>query len=239
MAKGNGKRVFRRRTRRRSKAKFVKLRELMCFPQVHERIKAGWPIARIADFVQQEKKEYTEVARESLMKTLTLYRESISKTELIQQRMPERVEKWIEETEEAIDEIKELKKLFKLQMGRIEMEAKTEKQLKKLFRTLGGEVFYAMKILQTSAAIKMDYGLVKKAPLEIEGSMNVSVLSADLTRFGSETVQKVIEDPVARRKVVSLVERMAKLEAERQRKLLEEGETEDGKVVDATLEGTS
>lgn len=221
-----GRRVFRRRVNRRKKAKFVKLHELVCFKEVEERVRSGWPISQIADFVQKERGEYTDVARESLMKTLTLYREQKGKTELLQARMPEKVEQWVKESEDAVDEVKELAKLFKLQMARINIDATNEKTIKKLFKTLGQEVFFATKILQTSAAIKMDFGLIKRAPTEIDA--NVGILSMDVVaHFGSDAVKKVVADPIARRKVVSLVERMAKMEAERQRQL-----TEGEKVLD-------
>ena len=233
-----GRRVFRRRTRKRSKPKrFVKVHQLKCFEEVEERIKLGWQISRVADFVQQERGEYVEVTRDSLMKTLTSFRDTIAATELIQTRMPEKVLEMQEEAEDALDEVKELAALYKLQMERVDMEVGTEKTLKKLFKGTGNEIFIAMKVLQTIAAIKMDYGLKKRDPSSMPQT-NVNVLSIDTAKFGSEVVQSVVKDPVSRRKVLSLIEKMSKLEAERKKALMTEGDDADvaeAKIVEATL----
>jgi len=236
MGKKAGRRVFRRRVRKRSKPqRFVRIHELHCFADVQERLKAGWPIARIADFIQKERDEYNDVTRESLMKTLAAYRDSLKNTELLQARMPDKVVELQEEAEEALDEVKELAGLYKLQKERIAIDVESEKNIKKLFKTTGQEVFYAMKLLQTSAAIKMDYGLVKGR--ELPGT-NVNVLALDMSRFGNQAVQDVVQDPVARRKVLSFVERLSKVQNKKKKLLEEQGVDRDlaeTTVIEATL----
>lgn len=230
------KKQLRKRLRPRSRStKFVKLRQLECFKEIEQRITSGRPITQIVDFIQREKGEYLDVTRDSLVKVITEYRDQIGKKQILASRVPDQMEKWTAEARAAVDEVEELAKLFKLQMGRIEMEAKTEQQLRKLFKTLGQEVYYAMKILQTSASIKTDFGLITGArPTGEDGSgVNVNILNMDFARrFGSEAVQQVVTNPAARRKVLSLVERLSKLEGDKQKELLETVENEEtGRII--------
>lgn len=202
------RRTFRRRVGYKRSTKYEKFRELNCFPEAERRLVAGWPLTQIADYIQQDCGEYTDVARESLVKVLTNYRNSIAKTKLLATRMPEKVQELAQEAEEAVDEVKELARLYNIQMARIEREAKLEENIGKLFKTLGQEVFYAMKLLQTSAGIKMDYGLTDAKPKDAGDTYNI--LSVDMSKkYGSEAVQKVLEDPTSRRKVLSMVEHLS------------------------------
>jgi hypothetical protein len=120
-------------------------------------------------------------------------------------------------------------------MERVGIDVTNEKNIKKLFKTTGNEIFYAMKILQTSAAIKMDYGLVKREPTEV--NVNANLLSVDLaTKYGSEVVEQVVADPNRRRKVLNFVEHLAKREAEKRAKALAAGTDPDGPVIDVNNE---
>lgn len=186
--------------------RFLRLRSIKCFELVHQKVLEGYPMAEIARFIQDERKEYADITRGSLMALLNDYRNSIPKAELISKRMPRMFEKAQKVVEKGLDELKELEKLYEKQMERIDIDITTEKKISKLMPSMTQEVRAAREILESYAQIKMDLGINTRhiGRLEVDGQ-----ISADMTaRYGSEAVGRVLDSPESRRKVLGLVQRL-------------------------------
>lgn len=223
MAEKSKNRTYRRRATFKKYDSFKRLKELKCFEDVKQRVVQGYQLTKIADFIQQDCGEYADVTRDSLCKTLRKFRDNELKGDMIAQHMPAQMDQLVQEAEEAVDEVQELARLYKIQMDRIEREAKLEKEIGKLFKTLGNEVFYAMKILQTSAGIKADYGLVPGAKPNNQVNLQFNQNNYNGTH-GSAAVESVMKDPASRQKVISLVERLSKMTEKEQKALAQENE---------------
>lgn len=200
--------VFRVRPQNRE-TKFVKLRSMKCFREVHERIIDGWPLAEIARFVQDERREYGDVTRDGFLNILKEYRATIPPAQLIQKRMPPTFAKAAEEVRKGLDELEELEKLYQLQMRRIGIDEGTEKKINKLMPSMTQEVRVAAEILARIASLKMDLGLSERhlGKVDIDAKIHAEVEG----RYGSQAVIAVIQNPEARRKVLGLAERLLQL----------------------------
>lgn len=194
-------------------SRFGKLRALKCFNEIHERILAGWSMAQVAKFVQEDRDEYTDTTHGALASILQDYRDSIPRAELVSRRMPNVFHKAAEEVEKGIDELKELEKLYQCQMERIQIDLTVEKQIKKLFPTMTNEVRLARDILSTYAQLKMDLGLATRhlGHLDVDATLVADVAG----RYGKQSVARVVQDPESRRRVLGIAEKL--LEAARLR----------------------
>lgn len=207
--------------------RFVRLRGLNCFDEVRKRIIAGWAAGAIAKFIQEDAKEYDDVARESLTTMVSEFREAMPPAELLAIRMPQAVAKAEEKLEKGIDELEELQKLYLMQMERIEIDRGSERKINKLFKSMNAEMLTAQKILRTRAELKMDLGLNKRhlGELGLEGH-----LTADLTaRYGREDVGRVMNDAASRRRVLNVAERLMRMREESAKEI-------EGEIVDVTPE---
>jgi hypothetical protein len=184
-----------------------RIKTLKCYQEVYDRILEGWPPSNIAAFIQDIRHEATDLTREGMISAIVDFRASLPPAELIKKRLTKTYTDAAQEVEEGIDEIKELEKLYKLQMRRITIDAETEKKINKLLPTTGQEVRIAREILSTYADLKMDLGLSKRHL----GQMDIDArVAADVAvRYTNKAeVQQVLNDPQSRKKVLNLVERL-------------------------------
>jgi hypothetical protein len=197
--------------------RFKKLRSLACYQEVYERICAGWPLAQVARFIQEERKEYTEISRRGLEQQLIEFRKQMPPGDLVQKRFPEVFDKAKEAVEEGIDELAELEELYRIQMHRIGVDFATEKGIGKLMPSMTAEIREARAILKDMADLKLEMGVLGRAPKGVDVNVGVEVeatlAEGVMAQFGDEAVQKVLEDPESRRKVMGVVERFLKLPA--------------------------
>lgn len=184
---------------------YQKLRTLRCFNEVHERILAGWEPARVAVFIQQDRDEYTDVSAVNLAQVLQRYRASIPPAQLMKTRMPEAFVEAKEAVDEGIDELKEMTKLYRLQMERIMVGVTVEKESKRLLPSITQDVRTAREVLAGIADLKMDLGLSQRASESVDVNVNVTT---DVGRYGKKSVEEVMNDPERRRKVLNVAERM-------------------------------
>lgn len=186
-----------------------KLRGLKCFSDVHDRVFQGWPISDLARYIQDDRQEYTDVTRDALIQVLKSYRSSIPPAQLIQKRMPQTFAKAAEKVDEGLDELDELGKLYKLQMERIEIDRGTEKKIHKLLGNMSQEVRVAAEILGRYATLKQDLGLARRnlGTLNIEAQVNAKIEG----QYGNPSIVAVISNPVSRRKILGIAERLASL----------------------------
>jgi hypothetical protein len=180
---------------------FAKLRSCKCFPEVHERVVQGYSPSEVARFVQEEREEYTDAAHSSLKTIIERYRRSLPPGELAQHRLSTDHKAALEEIDEGIDTIKELTKLYKKQMDRIEVDLQTEKKIGKLFPTMTQEMRVAGEFLNRIAQIQMDLGITDRHL----GTVDVEVSGVD-PRYAGTEVGKVLDDPKKRRRLMNIAE---------------------------------
>lgn len=183
-----------------------RIRNLKCFPEVYDRILEGWTLNEVGRFIQEIKKEATDITRAGLVAALQDFRAGIPPAELTKKRLTPVFTKAVKEVEDGLDELAEMERLYRLQMGRIEIDVTTEKSIKKLMPSTGQEVRIAKEILTAYADLKMDLGLSKRHI----GQMQVDArLMADVAvRYNKAEVQEVMGNPQSRKKVLNLVERL-------------------------------
>jgi len=188
--------------------KFKKLRALNCFGEVVQRLKEGWPTAKLAAWVQEDQKEYLDVELLGLRSILQEYRKVIPAGEVVQATLPRFVEQQMTKVEEGFDELAELQNLYKLQMKRIKIDADLENKFKKLMPSVTQEMRTAREILSTIAELKMDLGLNDRKM----GTVNVDArIAAHVeANFGNARVAGVLADAEKRQRLTGLVKLLAK-----------------------------
>jgi len=194
---------------KRSDKGFSKLKALKCFDTVYHFICQGWVTAEVARYIQVEQKEYTEVTRPSLEVLLSEFRRTIPPAQLIKQRLPPVFKKAAEETRRGLDELKEYERLYHMQMERIDIDLKHERNVKKLFGTTVQEIRAARELLHDYAKLKMDLGLSKRHLGQLD--IDTRIVADIATKYDSEAVTTVMDSPESRRKVLGLAERVLAL----------------------------
>lgn len=193
------------------------MRALACYQEVYQRICAGWPLAQVARFVHEERHEYTKISRHGLEQQLAEFRKQMPPGDLVQKRFPEVFDQAKEAVEESIDELKELEELYRIQMHRVGVDFATEKGIGKLMPSMTAEIREARNLLKDMAELKMDMGVLGRAPKGVDVSVGVELeatIPEDvMAKFGDGAVSKVLQDPESRRKVMGVVERFLKLPA--------------------------
>lgn len=191
---------------------FMKLRTLKCFKEMHQMLLDGFGPAAVADFIQKEKKEHTDITRTSLIYTLRKYRAEIPKTEVMQPKLPDHVEKVEARVRASLNELDELHDLYLLQRNRIDIDVALEKQVKKLIPTTGQEVRIAADMLRTSAQLKIDIGMSASI---IGGAQADGSLSDTLSkRVTNAAAAKVLEDPQSRLRLTALATKLLGMAAD-------------------------
>lgn len=195
--------------------RFQKLRALKCYQEVYDRICAGWPLAQVARFIQEERKEYTTISRHGLEQQLVEFRKQMPPGDLVQKRFPEVYDEAKEKLKKQVDELEELEELYRIQMRRVEIDFNTEKNIGKLLPSMTGEIREARQILESLANLKMEMGVLGRAARGVDVNVEVeATLTEDMmARFGDGAVGKVLENPESRHKVMGVVERFLKLPA--------------------------
>jgi len=208
--------------------KFERLRSLACFEDVNEMITTGWPLAEIAKYIQKTKKEYDDVEELSLIYILQAYRRSLPPTALVARRLPHAFQKASQEVRDGLDVLSEMTKLYEIQMKRIEIDHDLELKAKKLIPSMTQEIKEARCILETFQKLKMDLGLDERHL----GTLTVDAASEEVvTRYGKSSVRRVLDDPQASRKVLSLAERFVQISQARD-DYSEEVEEEDALLLE-------
>lgn len=189
---------------RDASTKFSKLKSLKCFNEVHQRILDGWPLSKVATYVQQERQEYTDVTNGSLIAVLQEYRAALPPTVLLSKTpLLPTFGKAMDQLEEGLDELAELERLYKIQMERIQIDFEKEKQIKKLLTSMTPEIRAAKDLLTARAQLKMDLGLDDRHLGTAEVSVEVTA-TADLGAKYGEQAAKVLDNDTSRRKLLGI-----------------------------------
>lgn len=189
---------------------FTKLKACTSFTEADRRLRLGWSLADVARYMQEEG-DYTDVTHDSLSDVLSRYYDTIPAMEKALAINSPAQQKLAKQVNAGLDEVAEIQRLYDMQMERIEIDFTHEKNMNKLMPTTGKEIYVAMKLLNQSAQVKMDLGLIKRqlGSLEVNGQL----AAAAGEQYGRESVGKVLADPEARRKVLGLAEKLMLLAA--------------------------
>lgn len=195
---------------------------LRCFPQVLQMLKAGAPLPRITKFIQQDQKEWEGVEPSTASQRLYRYTKKMPMLELIEQRVSP-VYSLIKHTVEEIDELEAMVALFHIQFDRIMVDYQTEKTLGKLFSGTGNEIGICKDILKSIGDLKVKLIGARRHTLS---GLNQPSADKDFTEQNKQLVESIrtkieakygnkltdiVMDPVRRRKLLQLHERIYKL----------------------------
>jgi hypothetical protein len=136
---------------------FEKLRALKCFPELDKRVRGGISIEDVASFIQDESAEYTEIKRDSLIRQLYRFKDSIPANQLA---IPEakHIHEKLQEFAGQVDEVDMLQKLFYVQMERVFQFREIEKATKFPIKAMYKEIEQAKEILVKLGELKIKLG---------------------------------------------------------------------------------
>ena len=203
------KRDFRRVTGPKRTKKHQRILSLECIDEVDNMLINGYSLREVARFVQREKAECTDMNEASLVTTLSRYKNDLP-AERFQPDAPigDTVIKGTK-TGEKFDELKELERLYNLQMGRLEKFSRNEGRVPNA--AMSKEVGTATSILKEMYNIKSELGLTGEKNL---GTVNIRHdIQQKIASYGVE-VKAVLEDPKSSSRVLSLVQMLAKKKEE-------------------------
>ena len=188
--------------------KHLRLRKLTCFPEVEERLRTGFSTVSIAKYIQEDCQESLDVNRDSLADMLQRYRNDIPPNELIlTQKLSRFTEKSMEKIQEGIDVLAELREMIHLQKKRILMDHAHEEKMKKALASVGNEVKTFKDLVVSYNDVESSLGLKPKQLGEVNINVNAEVLASS----HSDVVNKVLNDPIKRRRLMGLADKMLSL----------------------------
>lgn len=194
---------------------------------------SGWPISEVAQYVQKQRGEYTDVTEQTLIWTLTMYRKDLPPGEILAKSMGSTFKKVAERVRKGLDELTEMEKLYELQMLRIDIDFKNEKKINKLMPTMTKEISTAREILAAMAQLKMDLGVDERHLGKLD--IDAKIPEETVAKYGRASVGKVLNNPESRRKLLSLVEKFTQIQTLRDD--LPGSEGEEGSPEEGSAEG--
>jgi len=171
----------------------------------------GDPLAQVARYVQEEHGECTDISAEAMARALKRYRSHIPNTAFVQ-RAPHVVQEAVAELRDGLDEVQELEDLYRIQMERLQIDLKNEKNIGKLLPSMTREVKQAREILISLAQLKIDLGLAK--PNVAPEETTLTLVEKATEDYDSPAVRRVLGNAESRRKLMSLADRFMSYAAE-------------------------
>lgn len=209
-----------------------RLRSLKCFDKVHSMIVNGFPFPEIAEFIQGTAGEAKTLQRSYLIDLLGAYRRSLPPATLVA-KMPPVFEKAAQEVREGLDVLAEMERLFRLQIQRINIDHSNELKARKLFPTMTAEIKTAKDLLESYQKVLHDLGLSERHL----GTLHVQAATEEvLTRYGKPAVRQTLEDPRSKRRLLSVVERLVKINTAREDMDAEDMDAEEVEVEEVEAE---
>lgn len=205
MARGLAKR------RREGKPeRWVRFKRLPCAQEVVERLVAGFPVADIARYLQEEEGLCLDVKRASLCDMLRQYAtDELVPADLIAPRLPHLVVKANKEFGERLEDLRRLERMYELGLYRIDLAHGQERRTGELNPDVDRHMKGLVDLVAKMHDIKMDLGLTGSRDL---GTLTVSQerLAEIRTRYG-EGAARAFADPVQRAQVLGLLKRVMRL----------------------------
>lgn len=143
-----------------------RIRSLQCYPQVHQQLVEGIPVPEIAREIHEEHKEALDVARDSLVRALYRFKDTIAPAEMLAARLPRKHAEALAKVRQGLNELEELEGLFAMQKKRIEKLVKVEEGVPTiLFPNLTNEMRVGVEMLREMSAMKKSMGIYTQGPL--------------------------------------------------------------------------
>ena len=187
-----------------------KLQRLDCFDEVLERIEMGHSALKIAEFIQEERKEYLEISRESLKRAINKF-VSKSGVRYIKSQAPSSHVNLKNSIPEFIDPAEMYQVLIAVQTERMLMAHKKELEDGKVNEQGNKQIDLLNKVLKNLSDVDIDRRKIK----EMVGSRGREFLidSMDMIkeqyveRWGEQTT-KIMFNPESRRRVLNALEQV-------------------------------
>jgi hypothetical protein len=184
---------------------FHRIKSLRCFKDMREKLVDGWSLGKVAEFIQEDNGESTDISKESLIAILHKYKKTIPAGEIASKTLPPAVVDAMKEATEAFDELQALEELFKLQRSRISIDNTIEKNIKKLMPTLTQDIRVATEIALAISKLKNEKGLTPRHLGTITHDVQGEVSHTEII---NPMVTKVLENAQSRRKVLGVMQRL-------------------------------
>jgi len=173
------------------------IRSLQCFAEVDEMVRGGAFVRQVVTFIHQSG-ELTDMSREAVSYLVRDYRDYVFSDSYIADGVPR--DNRLED-DDPFYELHSLRKYFKAQEARIDMEVGTERDLTKLFSTTQKEFAILEKLATSIMKKKEQYGLISNGK---PGSSSCSTPGSAAP--GRVDVSKVVANPESRQRVMGFVE---------------------------------
>lgn len=187
--------------------RFKPLRDLGCVVELNTRILEGWSIAQLVEWLHDTQQELVDFSPQALGALLTAYRASFPSASFLGGRQSFLADVQ-EKAGEQLDVLAEYRKLYELQMQRIEIDHKLEQSFNKCMAPVTNDMDLARRILRDIADIQMDLGLHTRH-LGVVG-VDARVESHVQTVTGDSRVAAVLADPTKRQRMAGILRLMAK-----------------------------
>jgi len=188
--------------------RFAKLLALKCFPEVKQHLIAGFSLPQVSEFIQEERKEYTDVTRSSLITILSRYRREMPPLQILENMAPSQVSDAMARFKKGEKELDRLESLYEFQLRRLEIGHATEIMMNRLLNRVTLEVDQTLRIIAKMHSVKMDLG--------VGGGRDLGTLHIDdeklekIEESHGPEVRAAMEDPESRVKVLNLAHALRK-----------------------------
>ena len=192
-----------------------KIEGLNCFADIKTMLENGEKVADIAAYIQDDAKEYTEVSRKTVIRSVYRYFNDCIRSEQTKELLPATMLLLKENLQEHIDPIHCLNILLAIHLDRISMEYAIEKKLGKTLSSNTKAIGVAATISDLlSKATSDDLSRrLKGASLDSSSSDALDGVArmrdAYAQRYG-EVAANVIANPDARRRILNIMEKIEK-----------------------------
>lgn len=190
--------------------RFAGLKQLPCFEEIRERILAGYPLAEIARYVQDEEGLYLHASRRSLAEALRRFVEKeIAPAGIVASKLPDYVAKATAEFGNRLEDLRRLERAYEVSEYRIALAHAQERRTGKINPQVDHHLKVIVDVVVRMHHLKMDLGLTGAPEL---GALTVSPerLAEIRERYG-EGAAAAFADPVQRAQVLGLLKRVMRL----------------------------
>jgi len=195
---------------RKSGVSFVRVKRLRCFVEVRERLVAGYPVADVARYIQEEEGEYIDVKRSSLCDVLGKWAQAeLYPADLIAPRLPHLLIKATKEFGDRLEDLRRLERAYEVALYRIDLVHGQERRTGVIDASVDRQLKGVVDLVSRMHEIKMDLGLTGSRDL---GTLTVSEarLAEIRERYG-DGAARAFADPVQRAQVLGLLKRVHRL----------------------------
>jgi len=154
-----------------------------------ERMAAGETATAVAEWLQEEMLDYTEVA---LYRLASLLRQYFNQEVPVQERLMlvknrSAIQQSIAEKRQKVNAVEELEKLYALQLKRIDIEHQHERKIGKLFGGVGNEIELARRLLTDKARLDQELGTTPTRPQQLDITTGGKPINDLFLRLGIAT----------------------------------------------------